>query len=224
MYQYLLFDLDGTITDPGVGITNGVMYALDKYKIEIKDRTSLYEFIGPPLQDSFRLFYGFSEEESLNAVGYYREYYREKGIYENKVYEGIENMLYRLKEAGKTIMLATSKPEEFANQILEHFSLDKYFDFVAGASMDGTRQKKAEIIEHALQKNQVTDLSKVIMIGDRKYDILGAKQVGVDSMGVLFGYGSEEELKKAGATYIAKSVQDIGDRFVESSEDIGGKI
>lgn len=209
MYNVILFDLDGTLTDPGAGITNSVAYALKKWNIEVTDRSTLYKFIGPPLQESFAVYYGLSEEDSWKSVEYFREYFREKGIFENEVYPGIEELLKSLKAAGKTVIVATSKPQDFAVQILEHFQLDQYFDVIAGASMDETRVKKAEIIEDGLAAAGITDLSSVVMIGDREHDVFGAKQMGVDSIGVLFGYGSREELTAAGATYIAETVEDI---------------
>lgn len=204
MYQFLLFDLDGTLTDPGLGITNSVRYALNKFHIEEPDRTALYRFIGPPLLDSFMEFYGFSREQSDLAVQYYREYFKVKGLYENQVYDGIPALLAALKERGRTLLLATSKPEEYAVEILKHFHLDHYFDFVAGATMDGSRSKKADVIAHALDLGKISRLSSAVMIGDREHDILGAGQMGLDSIGVLYGYGSEAELRAAGATYIAK--------------------
>lgn len=208
-YDYLLFDLDGTLTDPGEGITNSVMHALGKWGIEVKDRRELYSFIGPPLSVSFKKFYGFSEDDALKCVEYYREYFRNKGIFENKLYDGIESLLGELKKSGKILILATSKPEIFAKRILDHFDLTKYFDFVAGASMDESRNKKADVIRYALDLAQITDLSRAIMIGDRDQDILGAKATGLDSLGVLYGYGDREELEGAGATYIAETVEDI---------------
>ena len=145
MYQNLLFDLDGTLTDPGIGITNSVAYALEKYGIKTDDRTQLYKFIGPPLQDSFAEFYGFSQEEAKMAVQYYREYYKEKGIFENKLYDGMEHLLQSLCEAGKKLFVATSKPEAFAIQILKYFSLNQYFTYIAGSNMDGTRDRKSVV-------------------------------------------------------------------------------
>lgn len=205
MYQTILFDLDGTLTDPGEGITNSVAYALEKFEIKNEDRSQLYKFIGPPLKDSFMEFYGFSEEDALKAIAYYRERFREKGMFENKVYDGIVELLSKLQKAGKQLIIATSKPEEFTSTILKHFDLLKYFDFIAGATMDGSRSEKEEIIHYALEHCQIDNLDETVMVGDRKFDILGAKTNGIDSIGVLFGYGSLEELETAGATYIADS-------------------
>lgn len=209
MYKYILFDLDGTLTDPGIGITNSVMYALEKFGIEVEDRASLYKFIGPPLLDSFQNFYGFTKEESELALKYYREYFRPKGLYENHVYDGVEDLLRELKAGGKKMIVATSKPEEFAVEILKHFNLYQYFDFVGGASMDEKRVKKSDVIAYALEKGDVTDLDAVVMIGDREHDVYGAKQIGVDSIGVLYGYGDYEELKQAGADYIVERPSEI---------------
>jgi len=208
-YSYLLFDLDGTLTDPGEGITNSVAYALKKWGIEVGDKRELYSFIGPPLSASFAKYYGFNEEDSLKSVEYYREYFRDRGIFENKVYDGIHNLLETLKNNGKKLIVATSKPEQFAKIILDHFDLAKYFDFVAGATMDESRNKKADVIRYALETFGITDLESTLMIGDRDQDVLGAKKNGLDSLGVLYGYGDREELEGVGATYIAESVEDI---------------
>ena len=211
MYETILFDLDGTLTDPGEGITNSVAYALRKYGIEVADRKELYKFIGPPLKDSFMKYYGFSEEEAIKAIEYYREYFRDTGIFENKVYGGVEDMLIALKKADKKIVLATSKPEEFALRILEHFDLKKYFDVVAGASMDSSRSKKGDVIAYALSMCDIPDKKVAVMVGDREHDIIGARENGLDAIGVLYGYGSEEELKECGADYIVGQPEDILD-------------
>lgn len=209
MYKYILFDLDGTLTDPELGITNSVMYALKKFGIEVEERASLYKFIGPPLLDSFQNFYGFTKEESEKAVKYYREYFKPQGLYENEVYDGIEELLKEIKDSGKKIFVATSKPEEFAVEILKYFDLYQYFDFVGGASMDEKRVKKADVIAYVLKTFGIKDLNEVIMIGDREHDIKGAKQIGIDSVGVLYGYGDYEELEQAGATYIVERSIDV---------------
>lgn len=211
MYRYVLFDLDGTLTDPGVGIMNSVEYALRALGINVEDRTELRRFIGPPLQDSFAEFYGMSNEMALAAIEKYREYFRSRGIYENEVYPGVKEMLYALKSSGRRLLLATSKPEEFANIILKHFGLDGYFDFAAGATMDGSRRKKADVIEYGLRMCGITELSQTVMVGDRAQDVTGARLAGIDSIGVLYGYGGINELRAAGATYIAKSVDKIAE-------------
>lgn len=208
-YDVILLDLDGTLTDPGLGITNSVAHALEKRNIKVSDRTTLYKFIGPPLQDSFEQFYGFAQDECMAAIEDYREYFSDKGIYENELYDGIEELLQSLKAAGKKVVLATSKPEEFTIKILKYFHIEGYFDFIAGATMDGARSRKADVIRYALEQLGITDLSTTVMVGDRKYDISGAVAAGIDSIGVLYGYGNYQELKSAGATYIAEKVTDI---------------
>lgn len=209
MYKYVLFDLDGTLTNPEIGITSSVMYALEKFGIKVKDRKALHPFIGPPLTYSFQTFYGLSKEDSELAVKFYRERFSVKGLYENEVYDGVEKMLQELKADGKILIIATSKPEEFTLKILKHFDLYKYFDFIAGATMDGSRGEKADVIRYALEIGGIENKSEAIMVGDRNYDILGAKENGLASIGVLFGFGDYEELMKAGADYIAANVEDI---------------
>jgi phosphoglycolate phosphatase len=213
-YGYLFFDLDGTLTDPAEGITKSVAYALEKFGIHVADRRELYCFIGPTLYDSFRKYYGFSDEDANRAVEYYREYFRVDGIFDNKVYDGIPELLAKLKDAGKKLVLATSKPEEFARRIMDKFELAQFFELIAGATMDGSRGKKSEVIEYAIKGAGISDKSSVLMIGDRENDILGARKAGVDSMGVLFGYGSRQELEAAGPTYIAESVEQIGKMLI----------
>lgn len=208
-YDVVLFDLDGTLTDPGLGITNAVAHALRRFGIPVPPRTELYKFIGPPLVDSFMEYYGMTRGQADTAVVYYREYYRDIGLFENVVYDGIDAMLAHLTAAGKTPVLATSKPEVFARRILEHFRLDGYFPFAVGASMDGSLSTKGAVIAQALRLCQPEDLRRVVMVGDRKHDILGAKENGLDSIGVLYGYGDRPELEAAGATYIAPTVADL---------------
>lgn len=207
--QYFFFDLDGTLTDPGEGITNSVAFALKKFGIEKNDKAQLYSFIGPPLIDSFVKYYNFSQEQSKKAVEYYREYYSEKGIFENVLYDGIPFLLKKLKSDGKTIVLATSKPDKFAEQILNHFGISDYFSFIAGATMDETRTKKDEVIKYALESLSITDTSNVIMVGDRKYDIDGAKKFGIKTVAVGYGYGSEEELTNSKPDFFAGTVEQL---------------
>lgn len=209
MKQYILFDLDGTIIDPKIGITSSVAYALNKFDIHVENLDNLCKFIGPPLKDSFIEYYNFSEKDAEQAILYYRERFQEKGIYENFLYENFEDMLISLKNQGKTLLIATSKPTVFAERILEHFNLRHYFDFVGGSNFDGTRANKAEVIFHVLKENSISDISKAIMVGDRKHDIIGAKKAGLQSVGVLYGYGNYEELEAAGAEYIVKNVEEL---------------
>ena len=207
--KYILFDLDGTVTDPMIGITKSVRYALNKFGIEVEDLNNLCKFIGPPLKDSFMNFYNFTEEDALKAITYYREYFSTNGLYENTVYENFEDMLIALKNDGKSLIIATSKPTVFAEKILEHFNLKKYFDFISGSNLDNTRTKKADVISYALEQQMINNMSEIIMIGDREHDIIGAKALNIESIGVLHGYGSYEELSSSGADYIVKDVSEL---------------
>ena len=215
MKDIIFFDLDGTITDSGDGIKNSAAYALNKFGIPVPSRDELNKFIGPPLVGSFRNLFGMSNEDADLAVVYYREYYAVKGIFENSLYDGIIEMLETLKESGKTIVLATSKPEIYANQILEYFKIAKYFSYVCGAEMDHKRTDKHEVIEYALETASVSDRSRVIMVGDRHHDIDGAKKANLDSIGVTYGYGSEAELKEAGADFIARNANELTDLLLK---------
>lgn len=207
-YQTILFDLDGTLTDSGPGIMNAVTYALHHYGIEVEDRASLHRFIGPPLVDSFQEFYGFSPEKAREATATFREYYNVKGIFENEPYEGILPLLAELQAAGRKVIMATSKPEKMALRVAEHFDFAKYFDVLAGAAMDETRTTKSEVLAYALAQADA-DPAATVMVGDRKFDVEGAKAFGLDSIGVLYGYGPREELEAAGADYIAPTVADL---------------
>ena len=208
-YEYLLWDLDGTLTDSGRGIINAVKYALKQYGIEENDMATLRSFIGPPLVASFSSIYGFDKEKALEAVAHYRTYYSAGGLFENDVYPGIAELLEELQKSGYKNIMATSKPEKFSFQIMEHFGLDKYFYLMAGATETQERIEKEEVIEYALKKAGIVDRSQCIMIGDRKFDIFGAKINGLKSVGVLYGYGSREELEKAGADYIVETVGEL---------------
>ena len=209
----VLFDLDGTLTDPGLGITNSVMHALNHYGIHVADRSELYKFIGPPLSQSFERYYGFSTEDAHHAVEVYREYFAVKGLFENLVYPGIEELLKELKAQGKVISLATSKPEVYAKKILEHFKLDMYFDFISGSLLSGERVDKGDVITWALYSLREMGVDctseKVVMIGDREHDIIGAHKNQIPAIGVLFGYGSREEFEAAGADAVAETVAEL---------------
>lgn len=207
-YKYILFDLDGTLTDSKEGITKSVQYALKKFNIEVENLDILEKFVGPPLKESFIEFYNFSDDKAVEAVKYYREYFKDKGIFENEVYDGIENFLDKLKELGFKLILATSKPQVFAEIILTHFDLMKYFYDFAGSSLDGTRGKKGDVIKYVLDKHNIKT-KDAVMIGDRKYDIIGARENNIYSIGVTYGYGSIEELKDAKADCIVGSLDEL---------------
>lgn len=208
-FEYILFDLDGTITDSGEGITKSVQYALKYFDINVEKLEDLNKFIGPPLKDSFKKFYNFDDDKAELGLKKYREYYAEKGIFENSLYDGVVDVLEDLKKNNKTIILATSKPEVYAKQILEYFKVDKYFTFAAGSDFEETRVKKGEVIKYALEEAKISDLSKVVMVGDREHDIIGAKENNIKSIGVLYGYGDVVELTQARAEYIAKTPKEI---------------
>ena len=218
MKQYLLFDLDGTLTDPMVGITSSVQYALEKFGIHVRYLKELIPFIGSPLAESFQKFYGFSKEDAEKAIQYYREYYAPKGIFENEVYEGIPEMLAHLTEAGFTLLVATSKPTVFARKVLKHFGMEDYFSFVGGSELDGSRTKKAEVISYILKTCGI-EAKEAIMIGDRRHDIEGGKACGLESVGVLYGYGTEQELTEAGADHIIRTVAELEDYLRNQGEN-----
>ncbi|HEL2696934.1 TPA: HAD family hydrolase [Streptococcus suis] len=208
MYQTILFDLDGTLTDSGQGILNSVAYALEKMGIEEPDTANLNRFIGPPLYESFSRFYQLNPEDTQSPVDTFRVYFKEKGMFENQLYPGIIPLLEELRTAGKTLVIATSKPEIFAKQILEHFGIAHYFDIIAGASLDSSRISKADVIGYAI--NQLEAFPKhAVMIGDREHDIEGARMHQLPAIGVLYGYGNKQEFEKAGATMIVETVQDL---------------
>ena len=220
MYKYIFFDLDGTLTDPGIGITNAVMNALTKFNIDLPPREELYKFIGPPLRESFSKYYGLSAEEAEMAVVYYREYYSVTGLLENKVYPGIPELLGKLKSEEYKIVLATSKPDKFSIKILEYFDLIKFFDFTACATFDATRSSKASVIRYALDELKIEDTSEVLMVGDRFHDVEGARECGIDTIAVTYGYGDREEHLADGARFIADSVGEIYDIITKSNTEL----
>ncbi len=215
MFKYILFDLDGTLTDPKLGITSSVQYALRALGIEEPSLDRLEPFIGPPLADSFREFYGLEGERLATAIDKYRERFATQGIFENEIYPGIPQMLADLKAKDKLLAIASSKPTLFVEQILEHFEIGKYFDHVVGSNMDGTRGTKEEVVEETLRQMLTVEMTPaqkrdtVVMVGDRKFDIEGARAHGITSVGVLFGYAPEGELEEAGADYIVNSVRSL---------------
>jgi phosphoglycolate phosphatase len=210
-YQTILFDLDGTLSDPKFGITSSVQYALAKFGIVEDDLDRLEPFIGPPLAVSFAQVYGFDEEQTKQAIAYYRERFVERGMFENVLYAEIPALLARLKAQGKTLCVATSKPTVFAEQILQHFEIASFFDFVAGSNLDGTRVDKTEVIEAVLAAYPHLSKGDMVMIGDRKHDLIGARNTGLDSIGVLYGYGSLAELQAEQPTHLAETVEALGE-------------
>ena len=215
MFRYLLFDLDGTLTESGPGIMNAARFALDHYGITGVGEDELRRFIGPPLKDSFMRFYGFDEEKAVEAIVWFRKYYNSRGWCENSPYPGVPEMLKVLKDNGFTLIVATSKIESQAVRICGHFGLDCYLDGIVGSD-DAARSKKDAVIRYVLEKFGVDDLSEALMIGDREHDIFGAKAAGLKSMGVLYGYGDRTELEAAGADIIAERVEDITRYFLST--------
>ena len=202
----VLFDLDGTLTDPAEGIIGGVVYAMQKAGVPIPSRAVLESFIGPPLVDQYKAVCGVDDATAYQMLGWYRDYFDPKGMLENKAYDGIVSLCAALKEAGAVVAMATSKPEIYAIKILEHFGLAPYFDYMCGSTMDESRVKKADVIAYALAQMGVTDADRVVMVGDRCYDVEGAACHQIPCVGVLYGYGSREELENAGAAAVVEDV------------------
>ncbi len=222
MFQYVLFDLDGTLTDPKEGITKSVQHALRAFGVEEENLDKLECFIGPPLIDSFMEFYQFNEQQAREAIAVYRQRFGKVGLFENIPYEGIEDMLKECKEAGMFLAVASSKPEVFVKQILEHFGLIRYFDVIVGAELNGSREKKEEVIEECLWQieeqvtgkgttilSQIFNQSNCCMVGDRRFDVEGGKWHQLYTVAVGYGYGSREELVEAGADRIVLTVSEL---------------
>lgn len=212
MHQYILFDLDGTISDPKVGICTSVQHALEKMGINPPPIDELTPFIGPPLRDSFKQYFGIKDEEMETCISYYRERFSTVGLFENELYPGIENMLKTLHDSGKRLAIASSKPRVFVIKIMEYFHIDQYFDVMMGSELNGTRESKSEVIDECFRllfNGDTPDLSKCVMVGDRKYDIEGAKAMHIPNIAVSYGYGSKEELTASGADEIADTVEEL---------------
>ena len=210
MYQNILFDLDGTLTDPAEGILNSIRHSLTYYpEITVPETAILEKFIGPPLWESYVKYCGMDKTTAEEAVEHYREYFRPTGIFENKLYEGIPELLAALKEKGVNIRLATSKPQVFAERILEHFGIAEYFTSVQGSKLDGSIVNKEDIIRLIITENEGITASNTVMVGDTAFDIIGAKKNGIPAIGVAYGYGTKAELAAAEANMITKSVEEL---------------
>ncbi len=218
-YEYIFFDLDGTLTDPKEGLARAVIYSLGKLGIIENELSKIDRFIGPPLVVSYMEYYDLSRADAEKAVEYYREVYSVSGVYENRLYDGIALLLQKLQAAGAKLFVATSKPDKFANIVLEHFQIRNYFSDVSAVTASQSEKPKSQLITDMFLKHQIKDKSKAIMVGDRKFDIEAAKIAGIDSIGVLFGYGSRAELVEAGADYIAQDAQQILD-ILCAKEDV----
>jgi len=213
--KVVLFDLDGTIINSQAGVTNCVKYALESTGITEVDMTILRKFIGPPLLNSFQKYYGFSEEKADELVKKYRERYQKTGIFECELYTDVESTLKNLKQKGYVIGLASSKPEEFCKQILEYFHIDTYFDEVVGAQLNGPRNEKADVLKEALERLKVINLSQVTLVGDTKFDAIGAKQAGISCIGVSYGFGNRSELIENEVVALVDSMKEVDDYFEE---------
>ena len=214
----ILFDLDGTLTDPFLGITRSVAYSLKSFGIEVDDLETLKPFIGPPLDVSFREYYHMDEAQSWKAVEKYREYFSKKGLFENKVYEGMEEFLQSLLNMDMKLYVCTSKPEVFAKEILDHFSLTPYFTGIYGATLDGSLKNKGDVIAHCIKQEQL-NIQDCMMVGDRQHDIVGAHQNQIPCIGVLYGYGSLEEFQEYHCDYIAKDLIELK-KIIEEWKDV----
>lgn len=204
----LLLDLDGTLTDSMPGIVKSVRYALNHFHIPVNDLSRLRPFVGPPLKDSFKEYYGFNEEQAAMAVHKYGEYFNKEGIFDNALYKGTEDFLKSCRQKGMTLLLATSKPTHLAEKILEHFQIQSYFSGIYGSNADGTRLHKDEVISYILEQRALSH-DQTVMIGDRKHDMIGAKKNNLRAIGVLYGYGDREELEKAGADFLANDFAEL---------------
>lgn len=220
MKKYILFDLDGTLTEPKEGITKSVQYALDSIGIHEPDLNNLIKFIGPPLEVSFKEYYGLNDADTKEAVKRYRERYKDVGIFENSIYDGVTDMLDALKKQGAGLALATSKPDIFAERIVDEYGMRPYLDAVAGGKINGSCVK-ADVIREAFEKLGIgeDDKKNVIMVGDREHDIIGANECGIESVGVYFGYAAPGELEAAGATYIVSSMGELKQLLLELSSE-----
>ncbi len=213
-YKIILFDLDGTLSDPKEGITKSIQYALEKLNIFDADLDILDYFIGPPLQESFAKYYAMDDEQIQKAIRYYRDRFLEKGMYENILYPDIPNLLASLRKQGYKLIVATCKPTVFARAILEYFTIESYFELIVGSNLDGTRTSKTEIIQYILDQFQDYTLEEFVMIGDRKHDIIGANNVGIDSLAVTYGYGSMDEIVRAKPSGIITSVSELKEELI----------
>lgn len=209
--QYILFDMDGTLTDSRIGIVKSIQYSLNYFGIEVPDLNELTQFVGPSLYDSYVNFYHMSPENAETAVSKYREYYAGKGIFENALYDGIADLLKNLSSSGKTLAVATSKPTVFTEKILDHFEISDYFDFVSGSDLSDTHIDKGNIIQTALENLNVSEPADAIMVGDRNVDIIGAERNRIESVGAVYGYGGRDELASVSATYLVDTVAELSE-------------
>ena len=220
-FEVILFDLDGTLTDSGPGILNCIEYALDDQGIEYPDRATMRTYLGPPLAVTFREHFGMTDQQITEAIAKYRERYHDVGLFENSVYPGIPELLSTLQQNNIRLATATSKPEYSATRILQHFDLDQYFEFIGAAHLDGSRDSKSLVIQHTLESTRTNpDSHSMIMIGDRHHDIHGAREHGIDAIGVLWGYGDHAELQAAGAVEFARDPEHLTDLLTQPKQPV----
>ena len=209
--EIVLFDLDGTLTDAAPGIVNGMRIVFDRFNIEQPDETTMRTYLGPPLALTWREHYNFTDEQITQALAIYREYYHDVGMFENAVFDGIPELLQQLNNDDVILATATSKPDFSATRIIEHFGLRDHFAFIGAANLEGTRDSKSLVIEHTLEQLGASATShRIVMVGDRRHDVHGAREHGIDTIGVLWGYGDPDELTDAGAIALAERPQDLG--------------
>ncbi len=212
--KYILIDLDGTIADSSEGIYNSVRYALDNMGIKDEPIEHLRRFIGPPLYDSFTEFYGMSHDDAMRAIEFYRERYHKFGHYESRIYDGIPELVRMIHDNGMLAVVATSKPEIPAKKMLEHHGILGIFDFVAGSTFDLSRRSKSDVLRYAINELKI-DVNDAVMVGDTKYDVIGAKEFGLTALGVTYGFGTREELLAAGADVVVDTVEEIGKELLK---------
>ncbi len=209
-WEHIFFDLDGTLTDPALGITNAIIYGRKKWGLPCGPNSDYYKFIGPPMPQSYVDFWGMSPGEAKEFLKAYREYFSTVGLFENQVFPGMPELLKKLREAGCHLYIATTKPTVYSVQIAEKFGFAEYFDIISGCGLDGSRGLKWEVIDYARQSCGV-DMSKAVMIGDRFHDVEGARLCGIDCIGVSYGFGGRAELEEAGALHVVDSVEELGE-------------
>lgn len=209
--QYILFDMDGTLTDSRLGIVKSIQYSLTYFGVQVSDLNELTQFVGPSLYDSYINYYKMSPTDAKTAISKYREYYAEKGIFENALYDGIADLLKTLSSSGKTLAVATSKPTFFAEKVLDHFEIRDYFAFISGSELSDAHIDKGDIIQTALENLNISNPNETIMVGDRNVDIFGAKRNNIESIGAIYGYGGRDELEIAGATHLVDNVAELSE-------------
>ena len=208
-YDVVFFDFDGTISESKEGITKSTQVALRSFGIEVTDLNTLEPFVGPPLEDSFKKYYRFDDAQTKKAVSVFRSYYIKHGIFEQKIYVGIDDLIKSLYKNIVTCAIATCKPTHLTKIALERYGIIDYLDPIVGSKLDGSRKSKRDVLSHAISKFDGVAKSKMLMVGDRSFDLMAANDLGIDCIGVLYGYGDYEELIASKPTYLVKSVAEL---------------